>query len=62
MKNNIQQYRITEGYTQQQLAQESGVPFGTIRNYEQNRREPTASNLYKIAKALGCTMEELINE
>jgi transcriptional regulator with XRE-family HTH domain len=44
------------------LAEASGVPIGTIRDYEQSRREPLLATAAKLARALGVTIEELIEE
>jgi transcriptional regulator with XRE-family HTH domain len=47
------------GWTQPGLADRSGVPVGTIRDYEQGRREPLLSTAQKLADALGVTLDEL---
>jgi len=49
--------REREGLTQTELAEKSQVPIGTIRDYEQNRREPLFSTAARLAAALGvdCT-------
>jgi transcriptional regulator with XRE-family HTH domain len=41
------------GWTQDQLADRAGVPVGSIRNYEQGRREPPWDALFRLAEALG---------
>lgn len=45
--------RAAAGLSQSQLAEKSGIPLGTLREYEQNRREPLLSKACKIAVALG---------
>ena len=45
--------------TQAGLAEAAGVPLGTIRDYEQDKRDPLASNLVKLAKALRVSLDEL---
>lgn len=49
----LTQFRKAAGLSQPQLAERSGVPLGTIREYEQNRREPLLSKACKLAAALG---------
>jgi transcriptional regulator with XRE-family HTH domain len=41
------------GWTQDQLADRAGVPVGSIRNYEQGRREPPWDALFRLGEALG---------
>jgi len=53
----LQSLRARAGLTQMQLADKAGVPLTTLRNWEHDRREPMASALFKLARALGvdCT-------
>jgi transcriptional regulator with XRE-family HTH domain len=44
--------------TQAALAETSGVPLGTVRDYEQGRREPLLSTAQKLAKALGVSLDQ----
>ncbi|MGN1367804.1 MAG: helix-turn-helix transcriptional regulator [Aristaeellaceae bacterium] len=60
---NLKRYRTESGMSQAQLSEASGISLRTIRGYEQgtndiNRGE--AIGLYKLAKALGCRMEQLL--
>lgn len=51
------------GLTQAQLAEISGVNFRMIQHYEQGVKDIShapAFKVYCIAKALGCTVEDLI--
>jgi Zn-dependent peptidase ImmA (M78 family)/DNA-binding XRE family transcriptional regulator len=43
-----------------QLAQRIGASRNTITNYETGKTEPTASDLVRIATALGCGIQELL--
>jgi transcriptional regulator with XRE-family HTH domain len=52
--------REAAGLTQAQLADQSGIPLGTIREYEQNKREPLVSKAGKLAHALKQPMETLL--
>jgi transcriptional regulator with XRE-family HTH domain len=49
----LRELREARGLTQDQLAERSGVPAGTVRNYEQGRREPSWQALWGLAEALG---------
>ncbi len=49
----LAQTREKRGWSQADLARESGVPLGTIREFEQGRREPLFSNMLKLRAALG---------
>jgi len=49
--------RTLAGLTQEQLADRSGVPVGTLRGYEQGRREPLWDAFLRLARALGVACE-----
>jgi transcriptional regulator with XRE-family HTH domain len=49
--------REKAGLTQQQLAEASGLPIGSLRNYEQGQREPYWQVVFRLAAALGVTCE-----
>ena len=49
----LQRLRNEAGLTQMQLAERAGVPLTSLRNWEHDRREPLASVLFKLARALG---------
>jgi transcriptional regulator with XRE-family HTH domain len=49
----LKQLRSKAGLTQTALAQQCGLPLGTVRNYEQGIREPRWQILFKLAEALG---------
>jgi DNA-binding XRE family transcriptional regulator len=50
--------RDKAGLSQSQLARASGVPVWTVRGYEQGRREPLWNVLFKLADALGVSVDE----
>jgi transcriptional regulator with XRE-family HTH domain len=54
--------REGRGLTQAQLAERSGVPLGSLRNYEQGHRTPLLDQAAKLAKALGCSLDDLAPE
>ena len=49
----LQALRLKAGLTQTQLAEATGLSLGSIRNYEQEHREPQWDALFALAKALG---------
>ena len=55
--------RIQKGMKQADLAETSGVPLKCIGNYEQLRRDINHARVdivYRLAAALGCRMEEIL--
>jgi transcriptional regulator with XRE-family HTH domain len=54
----LRELREAAGLTQAALAAASKVPIGTIRDYEQVRREPLLSTAFKLAKGIGVSVEE----
>jgi transcriptional regulator with XRE-family HTH domain len=56
---------MVSGYTQESLAKVSGVNIKSIASYEQNPEKlnaASAGTVYKLALALGCEMEDIINK
>src|SRR5262245_38308831 len=53
----LQNLRDQAGLSQAELARASGVPVWTLRGYEQGRREPLWQVLFKLADALGVSVE-----
>jgi len=45
--------------SQEKLAADSGIDRSHMGFIEQGRRKPTVSTLYKIAKSLGTSLEQL---
>lgn len=43
-----------------QLAEQIGVSRNTVTNYEAGKTEPTASDLVRLARALGCSINDLL--
>lgn len=63
MTTELAKRRKMKNYSQKDLSLLSGVPVRLIQAYEQRKIDITdakASTLYKLSKALGCTIEELI--
>lgn len=44
--------------TQEELSERTGIPQSAISNYITGRRSPSFYNLDKIAKALGCSLDD----
>jgi len=59
MKTNIREYRTRLKMTQEQLAQVVGVRRETIVFLEQGKYNPSLRLAWKVARALGTTIEEL---
>jgi putative molybdopterin biosynthesis protein len=57
--NNLKQTRIRLGMTQQDLANIAGVSRQTISGVESGQYAPSATIALRLAKALGCQLEEL---
>lgn len=61
LARTIRQLREIRGYTQNKLAQLSGVPRPTLANLESGSANPTLSVLTRVAAALQVSIEELIS-
>ena len=62
-ETNLRHLRTIYGLTQAQLAARSGVSLRSIQMYEQrnkNINKASADTMYRLAKVLGCTMEDLL--
>lgn len=56
----LRRHRETIGMKVNQLAQQIGASRNTITNYEAGKTVPGAADLIKIARSLGCTLNELV--
>jgi len=59
MKTKMKEYRAKINLTQERLAQIVGVRRETIIFLEQGKYNPSLRLAYKVAKALGASIEEL---
>jgi transcriptional regulator with XRE-family HTH domain len=59
MGERLQRLRLAAGFSQSQLAGKSGVPIGTLRNWEQDRREPLLGTAARVAQALAVSLDVL---
>jgi len=55
----VKRLRQAANLSQAELAEQAGVPIGTLRNWEQGRRVPLLDNAAQIAKALGVGLDYL---
>ena len=56
----IRAERVAAGLTQAELADQSGVPFGTLRRIERSERPVGMGQLSLIARALGVKASEIV--
>jgi transcriptional regulator with XRE-family HTH domain len=61
-KENLKQLRKQKGWTQVQAAEQAGVPFRTLQNWETGSREPRLVALKKLAAAFVVTADELLTD
>lgn len=62
--NKLKEIRTQQGLSQSLLSKSSGVSLRMLQKYEQGDRDlnkAQAETVYKLAKALNCRMEELID-
>jgi transcriptional regulator with XRE-family HTH domain len=59
MGDRLRRLRHAAGLSQQRLADLAAVPLGSLRNWEQGRREPLLGPAGRLALALGVTLDEL---
>lgn len=62
-ETNLKRIRTTYGCTQAELSERSGVSLRSIQMYEQrnkNINKASADTVYRLAKVLGCTIEDLM--
>jgi transcriptional regulator with XRE-family HTH domain len=56
----LKRLRQAAGLSQAKLARAAGVPHGSLRNWEYDLREPLVSTAAKLARALGITVDALV--
>lgn len=60
---NLKKYRERAGITQAELSLRTGVSLRTLQDYEQGSKpinKAAAITVYRIAKALGVNIEDLL--
>ena len=63
MENNLKALRIRAGITQKELSAITGITQSKISNYEKaaSLSNITLGNIYRIATAIGTTIDEIIS-
>lgn len=65
LETNLKKFRTIYNCTQKELAKRSGVNIRSIQMYEQRKKDinkASADTIYRLAKVLGCTMEDLMED
>ena len=60
--NAIKKYREAAGLKQAYVAKQIGIAVDTMWRYENNKGEPRATELLKMAELFGCTIDELVGK
>ena len=64
-ETNLKRIRTAYGCTQAELGQRSNVSLRSIQMYEQRNKDinkASVDTVYRLARALGCAMEDLIEK
>lgn len=64
-ETNLKRIRTARGFSQKQLAELSDVSLRSIQMYEQRQKDinkAQSDSIFRLAKALSCTMEDLLEE
>ena len=59
MNNQIRSLRTEKGLSQEELARRCGVTRQTVNAIENNKDDPTLSLAFRLADALGTTVDAL---
>ena len=59
MKNNLKYLRKKLNFSQEELANKTGVSRQTINSIETGTFDPSLSLVFKLIKTLDCSLEEL---
>jgi transcriptional regulator with XRE-family HTH domain len=59
--SQLKKIRLREGFTQSQLAFESGLSLSQIARIETARINPTLSTVFALARTLNVTLTDLFN-
>lgn len=57
---NLKIERVKRGWSQERLAEASGVGQNSIARYETGTTTPGLDQAFKIASALGCSIDDLV--
>lgn len=61
LSERLKELRKSKKMTQQELAEKAGLHLTYVGHLELGRYHPTVYVMWKVAKALNVTMDELIN-
>ena len=64
-ETNLKRFRSVYGYSQAELSKKSGVSLKSIQMYEQRNKDinkASVETIFRIAKTLGCSVEDLIEK
>lgn len=53
--------RVRKGWSQQRLAQETGVSQSSLKHYETGKRVPTVTTLIVLGRALGISAGDMLD-
>ncbi|MGQ9498211.1 MAG: helix-turn-helix domain-containing protein [Desulfotomaculales bacterium] len=59
---NLRRLRLERGWSIEDLARRAGWSFATIACYEQGKFLPSAARLHRLARVLGCHIDELFKK
>lgn len=59
--SKLREVRKGKGMTQKALSEVSGIPREQINRYERGNVVPTLTSAVKLAEALGCSVDDLID-
>lgn len=62
-KSNLKRVRVSKGFTQQDIAELSGINIKSIASYEQDPEKinkASVETVYQLADSLGCDMSDII--
>ena len=62
MQNRIREVRRSKNLSQLALAEKAGISRVSVQRYETNGTVPSAEVLYRVAKALDTTIDNLIGD
>lgn len=58
----VKDLREGRGWNRYRLSDKTGIPYGTLANYERGRHAPPLDRMVKIANAFGFSLADLCNE
>lgn len=59
---NMRFARLFQGMTQKQLAEAAGIAVGSVSAYEKGQKVPPVDAAYRMAAALGVSLDSMFSE